>query len=152
MKQYFPFTQAMTGLTAFFAVILSSLILSSMPAKAQTSVSLSVAVKQTACATSVQEPSNNAAFSNTSASDNLRIFPNPASNQFMVELDNGLQGSSVRLLLINTRGEIVWTTEETSAKSGLWRKAVNTASMAAGAYILTIETNDQKHSRSVVIK
>jgi membrane carboxypeptidase/penicillin-binding protein PbpC len=128
------------------------IILSTMAAQAQTSVSLSVAVKQTACATSVQEPSNNAASSNTSANDNLHIFPNPASNQFMVEWDNGLQGSSVRLSLINTRGEIVWTTEEQSVKSGVWRKAVNTASMAAGAYILTIETNGKKHSRSVVIK
>ena len=132
---------------AFFMIILST-----MAAQAQTSVSLSVAVKQTACATSVQEPSNNAASSNASASENLHIFPNPASNQFMVELDNSLQGASVRLSLINTRGEIVWTTEEPSAKSGLWRKAVNTASMAVGAYILTIETDGQKHSRSVVIK
>lgn len=127
------------------AVVLFAHILSSTNARAQTSVSLSVSVKQAACATSVQELS-------TSKSSDLHIFPNPASSLFVIERENTPQGSSVLLSLVNTRGEIVWTAQEQATTGGKWRKTVSTEHIAAGAYILTIEIHGQRESRSVMIK
>ena len=125
------------------AVVLFAHILSSTNARAQTSVSLSVSVKQAACATSVQEPST---------SSDLHIFPNPASSLFVIERENTPQGSSVLLSLVNTRGEIVWTAQEQATTGSKWRKTVNTEHIAAGPYILTIEIHGQRESRSVMIK
>ncbi len=147
MKSYFFCTLGSSIVAALFMVMLGTTV-----AQAQTSVSLNVAVKQSACATSVQEPRNNVVVGNRDAASNVRIFPNPASSQFVVERDNSAQGVPVVLSLVNTRGEIIWTTREQATSSGTWRKTVNTASMAAGAYIVTIETNGQRESLSVIIK
>ena len=128
-------------------------------ALAQTSVSLSVGIKQTACATSVHDDQNGGNASNDAADGRLNVSPNPSGDgQIVVEMDaernNIPQGASVLLRLINTRGEAVWQdyAPVLATSGGKWRKTVNVGHLAQGAYLLTLEAGSRKWSRKVVMK
>lgn len=144
-----------------FAVIFlaASLIFPCIQAVAQTSVSVSVGIKQTACATSsVQDAQNSNNTSSEEADGTLSVSPNPSNNgQIVIEIDvernNVPQGATILLRLLSTRGEAACQ-EYTSVlviNGGKWRKTVNIEHLAQGAYLLTLEAGTRKWSRKIVI-
>ncbi len=95
-------------------------------------------------ATDVKEA--NAAFSQ------IAVYPNPASDKFMVSLDL-LKSNNVSLEVIDITGKQILSSMNHSLSSGLNQFEINTSEMKAGIYFLQISTPETSTSvRLVVIK
>jgi hypothetical protein len=71
----------------------------------------------------------------------LSIYPNPAKNQFTIQLDNSTQLEKVSIY--NTLGQVVLTSEE---------HIINTSKLSSGSYIVEITTNKGKSSKKLIVE
>ncbi len=67
---------------------------------------------------------------------NLKVYPNPASSQVTVELQNN-NTTPVSIVLTNVLGEEVYTE---AVAAGAFRSTINTASLPAGIYFMNVRT------------
>jgi hypothetical protein len=77
----------------------------------------------------------------------ITLYPNPAQDQFAVELPElATPGSS--LVVLNNVGQSIWTQE----LNGQRTVRVNTQNWPAGVYSVRVLTNGQTETRKLVIK
>jgi len=77
----------------------------------------------------------------------LDVFPNPASEQLFIQA-NLLENESVNLSLVNLIGEAVWTANTNGTAI---QQIIEVADLAAGTYLLRLETAKGSAVRKVVI-
>ncbi len=79
----------------------------------------------------------------------LQVFPNPAKDvlHFMATLPE----HEVTWSLQNVLGEIVSSGNELNVRKGMYAKEISIASLAAGNYLLTVSTGNQRASRKVEV-
>ena len=89
----------------------------------------------------------------TNASDpaGLRVFPNPAIDQFTASFQT-LSDGPVLLQLTNLCGQIIIQTTETKTPAGLQRRTLSVKNLPAGQYVLTLETADGRETTAVLIE
>lgn len=78
--------------------------------------------------------------------DGLRIYPNPASDQFVIEA-NSLLYPVMEVLLKNPAGETVMT----KTCSGKDKYIFNTHDLSSGTYMIHIDSKDHSITRKIVI-
>ncbi|MBI1836101.1 MAG: fibronectin type III domain-containing protein [Flavobacteriia bacterium] len=81
---------------------------------------------------------------------NLHVFPNPHSDNFVVEL-NTATDKNVEIYLTNVYGEIVQIIENGTV-TGTYKKQVNTSELTSGVYFLTMKSNGQTIVNKLVKK
>ncbi|HYV90609.1 MAG TPA: kelch repeat-containing protein [Chitinophagales bacterium] len=70
---------------------------------------------------------------------NISIYPNPSSGSFMVELINGLMVGDVSIDVVNTLGQIIFSsTESQSPGASNFKKEIDLTKEAQGVYFLKI--------------
>lgn len=80
----------------------------------------------------------------------LQVYPNPSANGFVdVFIDNKTQNTVVNL--VNLRGEVVFTQTLNGAEHGQQLR-INTASLAAGLYVVKASFGKQQLMRKIVIE
>ena len=77
----------------------------------------------------------------------LDVFPNPASEQLFIQA-NLLESESVNLSLVNLIGQAVWTANTNGTAI---QQIIEVADLAAGTYLLRLETAKGSAVRKVVI-
>jgi hypothetical protein len=77
----------------------------------------------------------------------LKVFPNPASEQLFVQADL-LESKIVKISLVNLIGQTIWT--DTSNGMTI-NQTIEVADLAAGTYLLRFETSNGAAIRKVVI-
>ena len=77
----------------------------------------------------------------------LKVFPNPASEQLFVQADL-LESEMVKISLVNLIGQTIWT--DTSNGTTI-NQTIEVANLAAGTYLLRFETPNGAAIRKVVI-
>jgi len=93
----------------------------------------------TGCLSGIKENSRNRL--------NLKVYPNPASDKVIVELDNNLKPE--KLSLSNTLGQVVWISRKTEAEST--RLEIDLSQLPNGIYLLKAD-NRQGQSVFKVVK
>ncbi|GAB4020891.1 M1 family aminopeptidase [Spirosoma koreense] len=83
--------------------------------------------------------------------DALRVYPNPTAETLTVDFTLS-RTTTVALSLINVLGQRVRTVSETNLVPGSHSRLLTVHGLAAGRYILTIETPDGQQSRAVVLR
>ena len=73
--------------------------------------------------------------------DNLNLYPNPAKNQFTLDLKNGSTLESISIFTMS--GQEVLNAS---------RSIVNTSSLSAGIYLVEIKTNNGKVMKKLIIE
>lgn len=96
-----------------------------------------------ACASSTTSVSEN-----KSLSVNLNIFPNPAHDQLNIVLPASKDAYNVTL--VNVIGAVVF--EEKSVKSSKETMTINLTNKAKGIYFLTVESNNEKAIKKIVVE
>ena len=81
----------------------------------------------------------------------LRVFPNPANDQLTVLFHTSKAGT-LTLRLTNALGQPVKQLTEPNAPLGLQRRWLNVSALAAGRYVLTLETVDGRETIAVLIE
>lgn len=83
-------------------------------------------------------------------SPEVRVFPNPASEQVTVTLQ-ATAGSDVRIMLRTVLGALVATERGTAISGSLYRSELDMRSLAAGTYLVEVWTN-KRVSRHTIMK
>jgi hypothetical protein len=98
-------------------------------------------------ASAVDTGTANTGVRNVAWEDNIKVFPNPASNQINVSLETNISG---QIVLINAIGQEVW---RSSITKGVETKVIPTGSFARGFYFLQIrEESGQFMSKKVSLQ
>lgn len=84
-----------------------------------------------------------------SGSPEVRVFPNPASEQVTVTLQANA-GGDVRIILRTVLGALVATEHGTATSGSLYRSALDMHSLAAGTYLVEVWTNNRVTRHSIV--
>jgi hypothetical protein len=79
----------------------------------------------------------------------VRVFPNPASEQVTVTLQVNA-GSDVRIMLRTVLGALVATERGTATSGSLYRSQLDMRSLAAGTYLVEVWTNNRVSRHSIV--
>jgi len=83
---------------------------------------------------------------------NISIYPNPSSGNFMVEWLNGLIAGEVSIDIINTVGQIIYSsTESRSIGTSKFKKEINLGDVARGIYFVEIKTENEFVIKKIVI-
>lgn len=80
---------------------------------------------------------------------NISVFPNPAENYLTVSL-NSIQEQSIRLELLNTIGQVVFS-ENYENVSGEISKTIDLTDLSKGIYSIRIISEKQQYFKKVVI-
>jgi hypothetical protein len=72
---------------------------------------------------------------------NFKIFPNPAKNQFTIQLQEGLELQKVNLF--NSLGQLINSTN---------KNIISTSNLTSGIYYVEIITDNGKASKKIVVK
>lgn len=87
-------------------------------------------------------------FENTNLGNSLKVYPNPAREQVNVSLTG--TSELVKIKLTNVLGAVVY---EEKANFGTKEKvSINVANNPKGIYFLTVESNNEKVTRKIVIE
>jgi hypothetical protein len=78
----------------------------------------------------------------------LNVFPNPAHDQLNILLPTG--GDIYKVKLTNVVGSVVY--EEKTVKGGKETLSINLTNKAKGIYFLTVESNNGKAIKKIVIE
>jgi photosystem II stability/assembly factor-like uncharacterized protein len=92
------------------------------------------------CVTNIDE--------NKNSLNNLNVFPNPAHDQLNILLPTG--GDIYKVKLTNVVGSVVY--EEKTVKGGKETMSINLTNKAKGIYFLTVESNNGKAIKKIVIE
>ncbi len=111
-----------------------------------THVSGSNALSSVAVSASASQSTNVAAFAE---SPEVRVFPNPASEQVTVTLQANA-GSDVRIMLRTVLGALVATERVTPMSGSVYRSELDMRSLAAGTYLLEVWKNNRVSRHSIV--
>ncbi|PKP46124.1 MAG: hypothetical protein CVT95_07565 [Bacteroidetes bacterium HGW-Bacteroidetes-12] len=76
--------------------------------------------------------------------DDVKVYPNPTTNEFTVEID-AKQSASVQLVLIDIRGVIVQQVATTTNKT-----TINLQELPQGVYFLEVLSNAQKVTKKII--
>lgn len=80
----------------------------------------------------------------------VSLYPNPANNQFTLNLKTEKQGS-LTLSLINLQGQTVFNLPSENLKSGNWSKTIALPELKAGTYFLTGRLAEQFFTKKITI-
>jgi len=80
--------------------------------------------------------------------DNLIVFPNPAHEQITVTVPGSVDTYKVKLT--NILGSVVF--EEKNAKNSKENTVINLSNKAKGVYFLTVESNNEKVTKKIVVE
>lgn len=83
-------------------------------------------------------------------SNNLTVFPNPASNQINLSL-SGDKGYSFDLRLINSLGQTVMSESSLRFTGGIAQYSLDTGALSPGVYMLSVETSEGKRAMKRVM-
>ena len=78
---------------------------------------------------------------------NFNMYPNPASEQFIIELDSWNDPAKVKIF--DDKGVLVYSRDEDLLRSGEYK--VNTSDWAAGVYSVLVYTDELTVNQSIVI-
>ena len=81
----------------------------------------------------------------------LQVYPNPGHDQLTVTFSTQTAGP-VTVSLVNTLGQTVSASSELNVPSGFQKRVIPLRHLAAGAYILRLQTADGAQSASVLVK
>lgn len=82
-----------------------------------------------------------------------RIYPNPTSkNQQVVVEINAVKDAEVQISMINSIGQTVMAAQRLAVTQGVNIEQLNTANLAAGLYIINVETEGTITSHKLVIQ
>ena len=91
-------------------------------------------IYQTELITGILDPPVVTGLENAELLANMEVYPNPANNEFTIQLP-GVAKQSMELQLVDPVGKVV---TKDSIKEGTSRKTINSQDLAAGIYILQI--------------
>ena len=83
------------------------------------------------------------------AKTGLKIFPNPAGQQFSVVTDFG-RDENAMITVTNTQGQVVLS-QNAIIGSGAQQTSVNTGNLASGIYFVTLQSATVSQTAKVVI-
>lgn len=112
-----------------------------------THTSGSSALSSVAVSASASQSTN---VATSAESPEVRVFPNPASEQVTVTLQ-ATAGSDVRIMLRTVLGALVATERGTVISGSLYRSELDMRSLAAGTYLVEVWTN-KRVSRHTIMK
>ena len=87
-------------------------------------------------------------ISNTSDTDNLKVYPNPTNDNFLVTAD-GIYNENYTFTLTNSIGQIV-KTERATIENNKLEKSFSVASLSEGVYFLIIENAKSKTVKKII--
>lgn len=87
-------------------------------------------------------------FENTNLANNLEVYPNPARDHVNVSVSSASQ--VVKIKLTNVLGAVVY--EQKAASIGKEKLSINVANNPKGIYFLTVESNNEKVTKKIVIE
>ncbi len=82
------------------------------------------------------------------ANDQLRVFPNPANEQIMLQLD-GWANEPIRISLIDAQGRVLQNWQETTTSTAL---ELTLGQQPAGLYLLQVQGATQQATQRLVIQ
>ncbi|MGB0176525.1 MAG: T9SS type A sorting domain-containing protein [Owenweeksia sp.] len=91
--------------------------------------------------------SGNVSLNELNASSQLSVYPNPASDQLYINVED-LEGD-IEVQLVNGVGQAVMAQQYNTDSAKLIE--LNTSNFVSGVYILTVKTNDQSFSQRISI-
>jgi hypothetical protein len=111
-----------------------------------THISGSTALSSVAVSASASQSTNVAV---SAESTEVRVFPNPASEQVTITLQANA-GSDVRIMLRTVLGGLIATEHGTATSGSLYRSQLDMRSLAAGTYLVEVWTNNRVTRHSIV--
>ena len=94
-------------------------------------------------------PASTTGIADNNNENEISVFPNPSSGQFMI-LSELNSGGTYSVEVLNNLGQSVMTSTETA--SGNFQKAINLPGLASGIYCVVIKTEDSVWQKKVLIK
>ena len=80
---------------------------------------------------------------------NLKVFPNPSKNEFMLEMELA-KPLDVEITLLNTLGQVIYSKKLTKY-SGKYKRIINTQNLRPGVYLLGVQTKEGTIRKRVLI-
>lgn len=90
-----------------------------------------------------------AGIQHPSSLQNLRVYPNPAHNQFIVQLQMP-QLDDVNMVLYNTTGQKIWTKSLQNTTD--IKETVNSTALSSGIYFLQVSNSTSTKTEKIVIE
>lgn len=82
--------------------------------------------------------------------DHISVYPNPASDQFEIEVRNI---SSYAIELVNAVGQIIFTEKVGNSLGTVLKREIDVSEFSCGVYLLNIEADNQiRHEKIVVMR
>ena len=79
---------------------------------------------------------------------NVRIYPNPSSGLFTVDL-TGVTGEELSILVFDVRGELVHSVSDRNFSQG-YQHIVDLSDLASGAYFVKVSVDGETATRKVL--
>lgn len=93
------------------------------------------------------DPTNTVAINDLDLSKSLTVYPNPSNGNFQILFDNNLTHSDLLVNVINTLGEIVYSTYKNEGTV----LQIDISSVSSGTYILNLISDKEIISKNILI-
>ena len=94
---------------------------------------------------------DNTGIANQSLSDDLQVFPNPATRILNIRLDESLAGNKVVTILSSLDGKEIFKRIDTP-ETGRLSKTIDISNVEQGVYLLTIEADKGMATRRIIVQ
>ena len=94
---------------------------------------------------------DNTGIADQTLSDNLQVFPNPATRILNIRLDESLAGNKVVTILSSLDGKEIFKRIDTP-KTGRLSKTIDISNVEQGVYLLTIEADKGMATRKIIVQ